>query len=194
MIALLCFVLCCASIVPPNPTPPPPHPRDGRSEEGFQGGFHRVRLSTILGSALHYSDVILGAMASQITTLTIVYSTIYTGADQRKHQSFTPLAFVRGIHRWPVNSPQIHRWPVNSPHKGPVTGKMFPFSMTASWCGTIFDITQISGHLANMMSKFSYHLRAVKFGGVMVAFSYIYQNFSSSSGWYILQFLFLFQS
>ena len=44
----------------------------------------------------------MGAMASQITSLTIVYSVIYTGADQRKHQSSVSLAFVRGIHRWPV--------------------------------------------------------------------------------------------
>ena len=54
---------------------------------------------------LHYSDVITGAMASQITSLTIVYSTVYSGADQRKHQRSASLAFVRGIHRWPVNSP-----------------------------------------------------------------------------------------
>ena len=47
----------------------------------------------------------MGAMASQITSLTIVYS----GADQRKHQSSASLAFVRGIHRCPVNSP--HKWP-----------------------------------------------------------------------------------
>ena len=45
------------------------------------------------------SDIILGAMASQITTLTIVYSTVYSGTDQRKHQSSASLAFVRGIHR-----------------------------------------------------------------------------------------------
>ena len=57
-------------------------------------------------------------MASQITSLTIVYSTVYSGADQRKHQSSASLSFVRGIHRWPVNSP----------HKGPVTWKMFPFN------------------------------------------------------------------
>ena len=56
-------------------------------------------------------------MASQITSLTMVYSTVYSGADQRKHQSSASLAFVRGIHRWPVNFP----------HKGPVTRKMFPF-------------------------------------------------------------------
>ena len=43
--------------------------------------------------------------------------TVYSGADQRKHQSSASLAFVRGIHRWPVNSP----------HEGPVTQKMFPF-------------------------------------------------------------------
>ena len=59
----------------------------------------------------------MSALASQITSLTIVYSTVYSGADQRKHQSSASLAFVRGIHREPVKSP----------HKGPVTRKMFPF-------------------------------------------------------------------
>ena len=59
----------------------------------------------------------MGAMASQISSLTRVYTTIYSGADQRKHQCYAPLAFVRGIHRWPVNSP----------HKGPITRNMFPF-------------------------------------------------------------------
>ena len=55
----------------------------------------------------------MGPMASPITNLTLVYSTVY----KRKHQSSASLAFVR----------EIHRWPVNSPHKGPVTQKMFPF-------------------------------------------------------------------
>ena len=64
----------------------------------------------------HYNDVIMGPAASQITSLTIVYTTVYSGADQRKHQSSVSLAFVWGIHRWPVNSP----------HKWPVTRKMFP--------------------------------------------------------------------
>ena len=59
----------------------------------------------------------MGAMASQITSLTIVYSSVNSGADQRKHQSSASLAFVRGIHRGPVNSL----------HKGSVTRKMFPF-------------------------------------------------------------------
>ena len=65
----------------------------------------------------HYGGVKMGAIASQITSLTIVYSTVYSDADQRKHQSSASLAFVRGIHRGPVNSP----------HKWPVTRKMFPF-------------------------------------------------------------------
>ena len=52
----------------------------------------------------------MGTMASQITSLTIVYSTVYSGADQRKHQTSASLAFVWGIHRRPVNSP--HKWPV----------------------------------------------------------------------------------
>ena len=49
----------------------------------------------------------MSVMASQITSLTIVYSTVYSGADQRKHQSSVSLAFVRGIHQWPVNSPRV---------------------------------------------------------------------------------------
>ena len=69
----------------------------------------------------HYRDVIMGTFASQITSLTIVYSTVYSGADQRKHQSSAWLVFVRGIHRWPVNFP----------HKGPVTRKMFPSAISA---------------------------------------------------------------
>ena len=66
---------------------------------------------------MHYDDVIMNAIASQITSLTIVYSIVYSDAHQRKHQSSASLAFVRGIHRGPVNSP----------HKWPVTRKMFPF-------------------------------------------------------------------
>ena len=67
----------------------------------------------------------MGAMTSQKTSLTIVYSIVCSGADQRKYQSSASLAFVRGIHRWPVNSP----------HKGPVTRKMFPFDdVIMGWC------------------------------------------------------------
>ena len=64
----------------------------------------------------------MGANASQITSLTVVYSTVYSGADQRKHKSSASLAFVRGIHRRPVNS--RHKWPV--------TRKYFHL-MTSSW-------------------------------------------------------------
>ena len=70
------------------------------------------------------SHVIMGAIASQITSLTIVYSIVYSDADQRKHQSSASLAFVRGIHRGPVNSP----------HKWPVTRKMFPFDDVIMLC------------------------------------------------------------
>ena len=70
----------------------------------------------------HYNDVIMGAIASKIaskkkTSLAIVYSIVYSDADQRKHQSSASLTFVWGIHRGPVNS--LHKWPV--------TRKMFPF-------------------------------------------------------------------
>ena len=56
-------------------------------------------LSPVRYQAFHYIDVIMTTMASQITSLTVVYSIVYSGADQRKHQSSASLAFVRGIHR-----------------------------------------------------------------------------------------------
>ena len=66
---------------------------------------------------MHYNDVIMSAMTSQITGVSIVCSSVGSGADQRKYQSSASLAFVWGSHQWPVNSP----------HKWPVTRKMFPF-------------------------------------------------------------------
>ena len=75
----------------------------------------------------------MGAMAPQITSLTIVNSTVYSGADKRKHQSSVSLAYVSGIHRWPVNSP----------HKGPVTRKMFLFDeviMNARVCSELWHV------------------------------------------------------
>ena len=63
----------------------------------------------------HYNNVTMSAMEFQIISLTIVYSGVYSGTDQRKHLSSASLAFVRGIHLWPMNSP----------HKGLVTRKMF---------------------------------------------------------------------
>ena len=76
----------------------------------------------------HYHDVIMSPMASQITNPTSVYSIVYSGTDQRKHQSSASLAFVRGFHRWPVNSP----------HKGPVTRKMFPFDDVIMMAAILF--------------------------------------------------------
>ena len=59
----------------------------------------------------------MGAMASQIASVSILYSTVCSGTNQRKHQSPASLAFLRGVRRWPVDPP----------HKGPVTRKMYPF-------------------------------------------------------------------
>ena len=77
-------------------------------------------LSVISGGsdgAKYFSDVVMIATVSQITGTSIVCSTVCSGADQRKHQSYASLTFVRGIHRWLVDSP----------HKGLVPRKMFPF-------------------------------------------------------------------
>ena len=60
-----------------------------------------LRIHALSWVGLHYNDVILNASASQITSLTIVYSTVYSGIYERTHQSSASLAFVRGIHRGP---------------------------------------------------------------------------------------------
>ena len=86
----------------------------------------------------------MDAIASRITSLTVDYSTVYSDADQRKHQSSVSLAFVRGIHRWPVDSP----------HKWPVTRKMFLFYdvimvsyWTVAWAGFF-----LANQAANIMA------------------------------------------
>ena len=87
----------------------------------------------------HYIDVIMTAMASQITSLTVVYSTVYSDADQRKHQSSTSLASVWGIHR--------DRWIPRT--QGQSRGKCLHF-MTSSCvttdvkfntCGSLMSVT-----------------------------------------------------
>ena len=70
----------------------------------------------------------MGAMAFQITSLTIVYSTVHSSA-YNKNQSSASLAFVR----------EIHRWPVNSSHKWPVTRKMFSYDDV-----TVYDFAIIT--------------------------------------------------
>ena len=104
--------------------------------------FYSVRLCVIASNRwplIHHNDVTLDAIASQITGLTIVYSTVYSDADQRKHQSSASLAFVRGIHRWPVNSPPI--WPVMR--------KMFLFNdVIMSW-RSFMGCSEIGGWYPN---------------------------------------------
>ena len=78
----------------------------------------------------HYNDVMMGAMASQITNFTIVYSTVYSRHRWKKYQSSASLASVRGIHLWPVKSPQ----------KWPVTRKMYPFD----------DVIMSERHMASL--------------------------------------------
>ena len=85
----------------------------------------------------HYNDVIMSMMASQITCVFIVCSTVGSGADQREHQNSASLAFVRGIHRWLVNSL----------HERPVMRKMFPFDdiIMVSECVVIrFKVCQLN--------------------------------------------------
>ena len=86
----------------------------------------------------------MGAMAFQITSLTNVNSTVYSGADQRKHQSSASLAFVWGIHRGPVNSP----------HKWPVTWKMFPFDdVIVNFTHLIWSMYEVMRHSKNAIDK-----------------------------------------
>ena len=86
----------------------------------------------------------MGAIVSQITSLTIVYSIFYSDADQRKQQSFALLAFVCGIHRGPVNSP----------HKWSVTRKMFPFDDVIIW--QIFPVNSVNDD-ADLKKLFPFH-------------------------------------
>ena len=72
----------------------------------------------------YYSDVTMGAMASQIISLPIVNPSVNSGADQRKTSKLRFACFVRGINRGPVNSP----------HKWPVTRKMFAFDYVIMKC------------------------------------------------------------
>ena len=72
--------------------------------------------------SIHYNDVTISPMASQITGGSIVYSTVCSGPDQRKHQSSVSLAYVTGLHPWPVYSP----------HK-----EKCPHLMTSSWYSDI---------------------------------------------------------
>ena len=90
----------------------------------------------------------MGAMTSQTTNVSIVYSTVCSGADQTKHQSSASLAFVRGIHRWPMNST----------HKGPIRWKMFPFDDVIMLYHKML-IGVFSHHLPRLNNKKTYMWR-----------------------------------
>ena len=96
-----------------------------------------------------YNDVIISTMTSQITSLTIVYPTVYSRRRSKKHQSSASLAFVRGIHRWPVNSL----------HKGPVTRKMFTFDdvIMSSHAPLVFN-----GSVARLWTRWRHSKRPSK--------------------------------
>ena len=92
------------------------------------------RLWERVDTASHYDDVIMTMLASQITSLPVVCSIVYSDVNQRKHQSSASLAFVR----------EIHRGPVNFPHKWPVTRKMFPFDDVIMISDFLPDRTKLS--------------------------------------------------
>ena len=105
----------------------------------FQELFLTFNDFSMILKQIHYKDVIMSVIASQITSPTIVYSTVYSGTYQRKHQSPTSLAFVQGIHQGLVNS--LHKWPV--------TRKMFPFHDVIMWISMIFQ--EVCGPCANAL-------------------------------------------
>ena len=120
------------------------------------------RIACYLRWEFHYNDVIMSAMAFQITSPIIAYSTVYSGADQIKHQGSASLAFVWGMRRWPVNSP----------HKGPVKRKMLPLDdvimyRSCQWFGASqrsCDVIVITAFYTK--SVITHHLR--NFNGCLV--------------------------
>ena len=111
---------------------------------GMKGNFeHPHKLWDVnVNETLHYTDVIMTTMVSQITSLTVVYSTVYSDADQRKHQSSASLAFVWGIHR--------DRWIPRT--KGQLRGKCFHL-MTSSWLYDYVSMLHFTPFLLTMFSS-----------------------------------------
>ena len=95
----------------------------------------------------HYSEVIVSAVSSQISSVLIVCSTVCPGADQRKHQSCALLAYVREVHRWPMISPQ----------KGPVTWKMYQLGDVMIYCTRFDKYKVISIHWPHWLSYNSHY-------------------------------------
>ena len=96
-------------------------------------------------SHIHYNDAIMGAIASQITCPAIVYSIVYSDADQRKHPSPASLALCE------------------SPHKWPVTRKMFPFNdvIVVFECNIIWKTLL---RLSNFNTEMVYAFESVIYG------------------------------
>ena len=91
------------------------HNRPARSAGQKRQHVYNRDQSTLYN--VHYSDVIMSTMASQITSVSIVHSTVCSGADQRKYQGSTSLALCEG------NSPVTGEFPTQRT----VTRKFFPF-------------------------------------------------------------------
>ena len=98
----------------------------------------------------YYNGVILSATASQITSVSIVNSTVCSGVDQRKHQSSTPLAFGRGIHRWPVNSHKMLNFMTSS---GRVAAQL-PYRVTRSFPCFVLVIVYVRVNLCMLVQLF----------------------------------------
>ena len=118
-------------------------------------GLAQPLLTLEHGRATHYDDVIMDWIASQITSLPVVCSIVYSGVNQRKHQSSASLAFVR----------EIHRGPVNFPHKWPVTRKMFTFDDVIMYTSKIHSgvITYPVTIVPNVTTKIAQHAHARMF-------------------------------
>ena len=116
----------------------------GRNRYSVPGVNHMI--------SRHYSDVIMGAMVSQIISLTIVFFTVYSGVDQGKHQSSASLALVG----------EIHRSPANSPPQWPVMRKIFPFD----------DIVMETTHFRSkfILSKQPYTFASSTHGGEVTSY------------------------
>ena len=100
-------------------------------------------------SKIHWNHCnnVISAVASKITGVSIVCKTVSTGSDERKHQSSASMAFLRGIHRWPVKSP----------HKKPLTRKMFPFEESDIFvslkCSNLQDRSDVKVDLAVFITR-----------------------------------------
>ena len=127
------------------------HDCSGESKVTLGPTYNKAQLSAnhmhYSGSA-HYSDIIMSAIVSQITGVSIVYSAVCSGEDQRKHQSSASLG-------------RIHvptaRWPVNSLHKGPVTRKMPPFHDVIM---NVQALVNISDYIVSELQKWGCFIEA----------------------------------